>query len=67
MTLVDFSDWFGRMMLSEMFVKHARFTISSSVKEWKGGKDEKSGKPSSKILNVATESVDSSSDKKFEA
>ena len=64
LTLVDFSDWFGRMMLGEMFVKHARFTSSSSVKERKGGKEEKSGKPSSKILNVATESVDSSADKK---
>ena len=54
LTLVDFSDWFGKMMLGEMFVKHARFTSSSSVKERKGGKEEKSGKPSSKILNVAT-------------
>jgi len=30
LTLVDFSDWFGRMMVSEMFVKHARCSVASS-------------------------------------
>jgi len=66
LTLIEFCDWFSSKMLGQMFVKHARYSSTAVVKDRKGSKDEKGGKPSSKVLNVAIGSADSTADKKKE-